>query len=292
MSIPNYLAPTTLSRALQLKKQRGADARVIAGGTDLILKMRDKVFSPTMLIDLRRISLDSISLTNNVMRLGAYVTQSQLLASADILKMYPALCAACREFAGPPIRNRGTLGGNIVNASPGADLLPPLLAYDASIVLASSGTERELPLTEFFTGPGQTIMAPEEILTEIRMPVMPSRTASAFIKLGQRRSMAIALVSVAARLTLDEKGVISVARIVLGAVAPTPIRAHAAETVLTGSRLSDELIEQAARQAQDAAKPISDVRAHEPYRKDMTEVLVRRALVAARDELQEIKSSG
>ncbi|MCH8159745.1 MAG: xanthine dehydrogenase family protein subunit M [Proteobacteria bacterium] len=292
MSIPDYLAPTTLSHALQLKKQRGADARVIAGGTDLILKMRDKVFSPTMLIDLRRISLDSISLTNDVMCLGAYVTQSQLLASADILKMYPALCAACREFAGPPIRNRGTLGGNIVNASPGADLLPPLLAYDASVVLASSGTERELPLTEFFTGPGQTIMAPEEILTEIRMPVMPSRTASAFIKLGQRRSMAIALVSVAARLTLDEKGVVSVARIVLGAVAPTPIRAHAAETVLTGSRLSDELIEQAARQAQDAAKPISDVRAHEPYRKDMTEVLVRRALVAARDELQEIKSSG
>lgn len=292
MSIPDYLAPTTLSRALQLKKQRGADARIVAGGTDLILKMRDKVFSPTMLIDLRRISLDSISLTNDVMRLGAYVTQSQLLASADILKMYPALCAACREFAGPPIRNRGTLGGNIVNASPGADLLPPLLAYDASVVLASSGTERELPLTEFFTGPGQTIMAPEEILTEIRMPVMPSRTASAFIKLGQRRSMAIALVSVAARLTLDEKGVISVARIVLGAVAPTPIRAHAAETVLTGSRLSDELIEQAARQAQDAAKPISDVRAHEPYRKDMTEVLVRRALVAARDELQEQTSSG
>lgn len=292
MSIPDYLAPTTLSRALQLKKQRGADARVIAGGTDLILKMRDKVFSPTMLIDLRRISLDSISLTNDVMRLGAYVTQSQLLASADILKMYPALCAACREFAGPPIRNRGTLGGNIVNASPGADLLPPLLAYDASVVLASSGTERELPLTEFFTGPGQTIMAPEEILTEIRMPVMPSRTASAFIKLGQRRSMAIALVSVAARLTLDEKGVISVARIVLGAVAPTPIRAHAAETVLTGGRLSDEMIAQAAHEAQDAAKPISDVRAHEPYRKDMTEVLVRRALVAARDELQEQTSSG
>ena len=292
MSIPDYLAPTTLSRALRLKKQRGANARVIAGGTDLILKMRDKVFSPTMLIDLRRISLDSISLTNDVMHLGAYVTQSQLLASADILKMYPALCAACREFAGPPIRNRGTLGGNIVNASPGADLLPPLLAYDASVVLASSGTERELPLSEFFTGPGQTIMAPEEILTEIRMPVMPSRTASAFIKLGQRRSMAIALVSVAARLTLDQKGVISVARIALGAVAPTPIRAHAAETVLTGRRLSDELIEQAARQAQDTAKPISDVRAHEPYRKDMTEVLVRRALVAARDELQETKSSG
>ncbi len=292
MDVPEYTAPTTLEDALRIKKEVGADARVIAGGTDLILKMRDKVFAPAVLIDLRRTSLDSISLANDVMRLGAYVTQSQLLTSADILKMYPALCDACREFAGPPIRNRGTLGGNIVNASPGADLLPPLLAYDASVVLASTGTERELPLTEFFTGPGQTIMAPDEILTEIRMPVMPSRTASAFIKLGQRRSMAIALVSVAARLTLDEKGVISDARIALGAVAPTPIRAHEAETVLTGSRLSDELIEQAARQAQDTAKPISDVRAREPYRKDMTEVLVRRALVATRDELQETMPSG
>ena len=292
MSVPEYLAPTTLKRALHLKKERGVDARVIAGGTDLILKMRDKVFSPTMLIDLRRISLDTISVTDDGMRLGAYVTQSQLLASADVIKMYPALCDACREFAGPPIRNRGTLGGNIVNASPGADLLPPLMAYDASLVLGSSGTDRELSLTEFFTGPGQTIMTPDEILTEIRMPLLPSRTASSFIKLGQRRSMAIALVSVATRLTLDAQGIVSDARIVLGAVAPTPIRAHAAETVLTGSRLSDKLIEQAARQAQDAAKPISDVRAHEPYRKDMTEVLVRRALVAARDELQEQTSSG
>ena len=121
---------------------------------------------------------------------------------------------------------------------------------------------------------------------------MPSRTASSFIKLGQRRSMAIALVSVATRLTLDAQGIVSDARIVLGAVAPTPIRAHAAETVLTGDELSDELIEQAARDARYAAQPISDVRAHEPYRKDMTEVLVRRALFAVRDQLQETMTSG
>ncbi len=292
MDAPEYTAPTTLEDALRIKKEVGADARVIAGGTDLILKMRDKVFTPTTLIDLRRISLNNLSLTSDAMCLGAYVTQSQLLASADIRKMYPALAEACREFAGPPIRNRGTLGGNIVNASPGADLLPPLLAYDASVVLASSGTERELPLTEFFTGPGQTILKPDEILTEIRMPLMPARTASTFIKLGQRRSMAIALVSVATRLTLDAKGIVNEARIVLGAVAPTPIRAQAAEKVLTGNPLSDDLIGQAAREAQNVATPISDVRAHEPYRKKMTEVLVRRALVAARDKLNEKASSG
>jgi len=292
MDVPEYTAPTTLEDALRIKKEVGADARVIAGGTDLILKMRDKVFAPTTLIDLRRVSLDTISPTSDAMCLGAYVTQSQLLANADIRKMYPALAEACREFAGPPIRNRGTLGGNIVNASPGADLLPPLLAYDASVVLASSGKDRELPLTDFLTGPGQTTLAPEEILTEIRMPLMPARTASIFIKLGQRRSMAIALVSVATRLTLDAKGVVNEARIVLGAVAPTPIRACAAEKLLTGNPLSDGLIEQAARDARDAATPISDVRAHEPYRKDMTEVLVRSALFAVRDQLQEAMTNG
>lgn len=286
MGIPNYTAPTTLKEALLLKKKTGAAARIIVGGTDLILKMRDKVFSPTVLIDLRSLSLDTISLTADKLCLGACVTQSQLLASADIAKMYPALTEACREFAGPPIRNRGTLGGNIVNASPAADLVPPLLAYDASVVLATADSERELPLTGFFTGPGQTLMRADEILTEIRLPLMPSTTAATFIKLGQRRSMAISLVNLATRLTLDEHGAVSAARIVLGSVAATPIRAHAAESILTGKPLTDGLLEQAAREARMAADPISDVRASHSYRLKMTEVLVRRALLATWGELR------
>lgn len=268
-----------------IKNERGADARVIAGGTDLILRMRDKVLEPAMLIDLRRIGLDSISLGNDDMRLGAYVSHSQILESADIARLFPALCEACREFAGPPIRNRGTVGGNIVNASPAADLLPPLIAYDASIVLTTAGGDRVLPLLEFFSGPGQSCIAPDEILTEIRLPLPPPRTAATFIKLGQRRSMAISLVNLTTRITIDAAGAVNDARIVLGSVAPTPICTVAAEGVLTGKPLSDNLIAQAASQARQEATPISDVRASLTYRERMTEVLVRRALQATREEL-------
>ena len=285
MSVAEFITPTSLGDALSIKKDRGAAARVIAGGTDLILRMRDKVLSPTLLIDLRRLSLDGITLTDEGLSLGAYVSLSQVLESADIEKYFPALPAACREFAGPPIRNRATLGGNIVNASPAADLVPPLIAYDANIVLSSSGGERVLPLVEFFVGPGQSVIEPGEILTEIRLPLMPTPSAAMFIKLGQRRSMAISQVNVTTRLTVGESGLPVEARIVLGSVAPVPMRAVTAEKLLQGEQLSDELLSEAAIKAREEVTPISDVRASESYRLQMTEVLVRRALLATRDEL-------
>jgi carbon-monoxide dehydrogenase medium subunit len=292
MNGPEYIAPANLGDALRIKHERGAQARVIAGGTDLILRMRDKVLAPDLLIDLKNVSLDTISDSDNGIRLGACVTLSQILSEPVITGSYPALAGACREFAGPPIRNRGTLGGNLVNASPAADLVPPLLAYDANLVLASSSAVRELPLTGFFTGPGQPVMAPDEILTEVRLPSMPAPTASVFIKLGQRRSMAISIVNLAIRLTLDDASRVSAARIVLGAVAPTPIRAGASEALLTGQELSGELIALAAKKASRETSAITDVRASKEYREKMTRVLVRRALESIRDELQRSESSG
>ena len=285
MDVPAYTAPATLEDALRLKTEVGADARVIAGGTDLILKMRDRVYLPTLLIDLQNVSLDEISLGADSVDIGASVTQSQLLESADINSLYPALAEACREFAGPPIRNRGTVGGNIVNASPAADLIPPLMVYDARVELASSSSTREVALAEFFEGPGKTIIAPHEILTKVRLPKLKSATAATFIKLGQRRSMAISMVSVATRLTLDGNGLLSDARIVMGSVAPTPLRARAAEKSLIGFSPSDELLERAANEASEEATPISDVRASESYRNNMTAVLVQRALLANISEL-------
>ena len=285
MSVHEYIAPASLDEALSIKKDRGAEARVIAGGTDLILRMRDKILSPSVLIDLRLAALDGITIADNEIRLGAFVSFSQVLESADINKFFPALPAACREFAGPPIRNRGTLGGNIVNSSPAADLVPPMIAYDAQIVLSSSGGERVLPLAEFFVAPGQNVLEPDEILTEIRLPMMPPRSAATFIKLGQRRSMAISQVNLTTRLSVDDSGSVSEARIVLGSVAPVPVRAAASEDTLLGRELSDELISEAANKAREQVTPISDVRASESYRLQMTEVLVRRALTATRDEL-------
>jgi len=286
------MTPASLDDALSIKKDRGAAARVIAGGTDLILRMRDKVLSPSLLIDLRRLSLDGIARTDEGLSLGAYVSLSQVLESADIEKYFPALPAACREFAGPPIRNRATLGGNIVNASPAADLVPPLIAYDANIVLSSTGGERVLPLVEFFVGPGQSVIEPSEILTEIRLPLMSTPSAAIFIKLGQRRSMAISQVNVTTRLTVGESGLPVEARIVLGSVAPLPMRAMSAEGMLLGKELSDELLSEAAIKAREEVTPISDVRASESYRLQMTEVLVRRALLATRDELSGSATDG
>ena len=285
MNPAGYMAPATLGDALNIKQELGAHARVIAGGTDLILRLRGQVFSARLLLDLRQISLDTITCSATEMCLGAYVTQSRILADDGIAALFPALAEACRSFAGPPIRNRGTLGGNLVNASPAADLVPPLMAYDARVVLASSSGDRDLPLTEFFTGPGRTVMRPDEILTEIRLPRMPPHTAATYTKLGQRRSMAISIVNLSTRLTQGAAGTLSDARIALGAVAPTPIRAVAAEAILIGSTLSHELIDQAAKSASTEASPIADGRASKDYRQQMTEVLVRRALTAAWEEL-------
>ena len=285
MNNPQYIAAESLEDALQIKQQEGEHARVIAGGTDLILRMRDRVFSPGLLLDLRRVSLDTISCHAGEVRLGAYVTLSQILGDEQLAVLFPALLEACRQFAGPPIRNRATLGGNLANASPAADLAPPLMAYDASIVLASSAGERVLPLAEFFTGPGQTVIRANEILTQIRLPLMPPGTAARFIKLGQRRSMAISIINVSTRLTLAKQGTVNEARIVLGAAAPTPLRAVAAEAVLMGNELSEDRVEEAAIAASKEISPITDVRASRNYREKMAQVLVRRALLASRDEL-------
>jgi len=285
MQIPEYIAAASLEDALKIKNKRGADARVIAGGTDLILRMRDAVLSPGLLIDLRQVSLNAISSQDEEIQFGAYVTLSQILEHTETNSMFPALVESCRQFAGPPIRNRATLGGNIVNASPAADLVPPLMAYDANIVLTSSTGERVLPLAEFFTGPGQSVMQPDEILTKISLPIMPANTATSFIKLGQRRSMAISIVNLSTRITLDASGIVCATRIVLGSVASTPVRALEAEAILTGQRLSDDLLISAAAKARQEVSPISDVRASEDYRDRMVEVLVRRALSATRDAL-------
>ena len=287
MSSPDYVAPTSLTAALQIKQEQGAKARIIAGGTDLILRMRDHVYAPELLIDLRQLGLNAVKSEATQIRLGAALTLSNILDNPQLASLFPALLAACRPFAGPPIRNRGTLGGNIVNGSPAGDLLPPLIAYDADLVLASADGERILPLTEFFVGPGQTRLRDEEILTEVRLPMPPPTTAATFTKLGQRRSMAISIVNVSTRLTLAKNGVISAARIVLGSVAPTPQRVLTAEGLLVGNIISDDLINQAAASARQEVSPISDVRASEHYRLAMVEVLVRRALTEAWDLLRQ-----
>jgi CO/xanthine dehydrogenase FAD-binding subunit len=287
----DYIAPKNLEVAL-IELRHNPGAVVIAGGTDVIPRWRNGLLETDLLIDLKLLKLSYISIEANQVRIGACTTFSQLLTSAMLSEHFPVLVEACRQIAAPPIRNRGTLGGNLVNASPAADAAPPLLAYDAELVLAKPGSIRNVPVEEFFIGPGMAVKKPDEILTEIRIPLAHSKTTSAFLKLGKRQAMAIAVASVAVRISLSNAGEATKARIALGSVAPTPLRARKAELFLEGKQPRDEVIHAAAQLAQGEASPISDIRASKEYRSRMVEVLVRRALYTVRRGLSRSAPDG
>lgn len=286
----DYIAPEDLDSALiELKKNRGA--AIIAGGTDLLPRWRAGLIQPSMLIDLKQLGLSYIKTKANRVCIGAYTTHSQMIASKLLEEFFPALTEACREIAAPPIRNRGTLGGNLVNASPAADTIPPLLAYDAEVVLVKQDSIRILPLEKFFLEAGQTIKESDELLTEVRIPLSRPDIASKFLKIGKRQAMAIAVASVAVRILLAQNGEVIEARIALGSVAPIPIRARKAESMLERVQLRDEIIIAAARKAQEEASPISDIRASKEYRSRMIEVLVKRSLKTTQEEFRRRKIS-
>ncbi len=274
----DYVTPASLEELLTVLHHHAGEAKIIAGGTDLIPQMRLGRFTPGILVDPKRLPSVGISETSSYIRLGASVTHTQAVNSPLLQAEYPALVDACHQVGGPPVRNRGTLAGNLANASPAADSALPLLVYDAQVVIASLAGDRVIPLAEFYIGPGQTCLAADEFIYELRLPKLPPRTLSIFLKLGNRKAMAIAVASVAVRLSLDELGRITEARIALGSVAPTPVRATQAEAILQANSLDDELFSTAAEAAQQAASPISDLRASAGYRSKMVAVLTRRAL--------------
>ncbi len=272
-----YVAPETLAEALALLAA-GPQRTIIAGGTDLVPAVRAGRHDPAVLVDLRRLGLNTITVEPDRVRLGAAVTFTDVLQSDALAAEYPALSQSAAEVGGPPIRNRATLGGNLVNGSPAADSAPPLLAYDASVVIAGREGEPEVPLRSFFESPGTTVLQPGEILTEVVLPRPTAPTQSAFYKLGPRLAMAIAIVSVAVRVTRDGDGEVAACRIALGAVAPTPLRAEEAEAIIASRGLTVDSIAEAAAVASQACSPIDDIRATADYRRRMVGVLVGRLL--------------
>ena len=279
----DYHEPSSLDEALSLLGEHRERARVLAGGTDLFLRMRTGVLRPAVVLDLKRIAgLDGIRESEEGgLRIGALTPHGDVEAAEAVRVRYPALASAARWVAGVQIRNRGTVGGNLCNASPAADLATPLLAFGARVRVAGLGWDRELPLEAFFVGPGRTVLAPDEILTEIVLPPPAPWTGSDFQR-AIRAAVDIALVNVAATLTLEPgDGVCRDVRIALGAVAPTPMLALAVAAALRGQRLTPEAIAAAARAAAAEARPISDVRASAEYRRDQVEVLTTRALERA-----------
>lgn len=274
-----YFAPTTLAETAALLEQFNGQANILAGGTDLLVEIKENIRRPAGIINIKKISgLSGLSYNDAAgLTIGALTTVRQVEISPLVQRHYPGLAQAARELGSIQVRNRATVAGNICRASPSADTPPPLIAADACVTIFTPAGELSVPLAQFFIGPGQTMLAPNEILLAITAPPLPPHTGHVYLKHGRRRAMELATVGVAVRLTL-EGDICRAVRIVLGAVAPTPIHAEEAEALLTGISLDDDRIEQAARAAMAAARPISDVRASADYRREMVGVLTRRAI--------------
>lgn len=275
----NYHSPSTLSEALALLAEHGEDARVIAGGTDLILELERGVRYVPTLVDITRIpGLDSIALDDGMVRLGPLVTHGQAVASRLLVEHAFPLARACWQVGSPQIRNQATIAGNLVNASPAGDTITPLWALGASVTLASRQRgERVLPFEEFFLGVRRTALQPDEMLVSVQFPPLQANERGTFVKLGLRQAQAIALVNVAVVLAFEGNRV-SRARIALGSVALTIIRAAEAEESLVGRSLTEETMARAGELAAAAARPIDDIRASAAYRRAMVRVLTGRAL--------------
>jgi len=277
-----YFAPLSVEEVLELLEMKGENARVMAGGTDLLLKISKGELKPGAVIGLKKIKdLDNISFNKREgLMIGATALLSDVASHPDMLREYPSIAYAASVTANVQIRNMGTVAGNICNAAPSADNAPSLMAMGAEVILRSTKRERKLSLDQFFKGPGLTAIEHGELLTGILIPPPLPHQVVSYQHISARSRVDIAGVCVSAMVRLNEERCEEV-RVVLGAVAPTPMRARKTEELLKRKRLSDELIEKAGILASEESKPISDMRASAEYRKKMVAVLTTRALVEA-----------
>ncbi len=273
----DFLTPRSVHEAVEFMSDREGEVHILAGGTDLLLRMREGTITPRAVMSLKKLpdfrTIDHSK--DSGLRLGSMVTLRQIARSAQIREHYPSLAEAALLMASEQIRSLATIGGNLCNAAPSADMAPPLIALDAVVRLVGPEGERRLPLEEFFLGPGSTALGSGELLAEIEVP--PTERLTRYMRLTPRAHMDIAVVGVAAGVQLDNSEV-RAARIVLGAVAPVPLRVRPAEEALIGKPLAEAAIEAASTIAADECSPISDLRGSEWYRRRMVGVLVRRAL--------------
>ena len=280
-----YINAATIDEVLQTLSERGESARIVAGATDLILELERGVRKGIdTLIDVTRIpNLDHITIDeDNVIHLGPLVTHNHCVESRLIRARAFPLARAAWEVGAPQIRNRGTIAGNLITASPANDTITPLMALDASVTLQSVRGTRTVPLSVFYTGVRKTVMQPDEMLVDISFPAMEATARGTFIKLALRRAQAISIIDVALVLNIKH-GSVKSAAIALGAVAPTIIRVPEAELYLAGKKLTDDVFEEAARLTMKSCKPIDDIRGSAAYRSEMVRVCTLRGLKQARE---------
>jgi carbon-monoxide dehydrogenase medium subunit len=275
----DYIAPRTLDEALKALNRYKESSKLLAGGTDLIPHVKKReIKAPQYVIDLKSIQgLNKITYDTGGLHIGPLVTINSIAQSRKVQQHYPILVQAALSMASPQVRNRGTFTGNICSAVPSADSAPSLLALSASVKAISNRKERVIPMEHFFLGPRSTALKPNEILLEITIPKPLPSSRGIYLKLSPRHSMDLAVVGVAA-VGVSKNGICRDIKIALGAVAPTPIRAPMAESMIQGNIVTPELITEAAKRAAAECSPIDDHRASQEYRRDMVYILTKRAL--------------
>ena len=276
-----YVAPLSIEDAIG-ELARG-EARALAGGTDLLPQLREGRRSADRIVDLKRIpALASITrLAQGGIEIGAALSATRVARDAAIAASYPAIAAAARLLGSWQIQNRASLGGNVCNAAPSADVVPALICHAAEAHVAGANGRRRVALEDLFVAPGQTVLKAGEMLVSLSLAAVPRRSATTYLRFTPRREMDIAIAGAAVRIDLAEDGTIALARIALASVGPTPLRALPAERLLQGNRPEPALARAAAVAAASAARPISDTRASADYRRALVEVLTRRALAAS-----------
>ena len=279
MNIPKYFAPETIEEACSLLSEHKDNARVIAGGTDLLLKMRQRDLLPEYIVNIKNIpELNYITHDKEKgLSIGALATFHSIEASPLIREKFGILAQSAKQMGTMQIRNQATIGGNVCNAASSADLIPALMVLGARVNILSAGDVRTVPIEEFFIGPGQTVLKPHEIAVGFRVPNPLPRSGGVYIKHTIRKALDLAIIGVAVLVALDGD-VFSEVKIALGTVAPTPIRARGAEDILKGQIIDEKLIEKAAQTASDESSPRDSMRSSAEYRRKMLKVLVGRAV--------------
>ncbi len=275
-----YVKAKDAGQAVALLAKHGRAAKILAGGTDLLVELKAAAHAPEVIVDISRVAdLKGISVTAEGLRLGALVTHTEIIVSTLIRDVFPGLVEAARSIGAVQTRNLATLGGNLMSCVPSMDSGPMLMALDARVTVENTGGRRRIPLRELFVGPRKTALGPDEMLVEIVIPKRNIGKPAAFQKFGLRKGQALALVNAAASFWIDgDKNSFREARIALGAVAPTVVRAAKAEAYLEGRPITADAMAEAGSLAAMEAKPISDFRDSAAYRRDLIAVLVKRAL--------------
>jgi aerobic carbon-monoxide dehydrogenase medium subunit len=288
MILPRFeLAEPKSTREVCDILQKTDQVRVIAGGTDLLVNLKKKVFTADTLVSLSQVpDLNGISFSSSSgLTIGSMVRIADMVISPVIAAHYPGLANAAGKLGSPQIRNRATIGGNVCSARPAADMVGPLVAYGAITNIATATNPREERIERIFKGPGQTTLAKGEFLTGFRIPTPAKNTGISYIKYGIRHAMEIALVSVTSLVVIENEKCVA-ARVVLGAVAPTFIRCPATEEFLEGKTITEDIAEQAGYSASEICTPITDIRGTADYRRQLVRVLTKRTLLEAAGQIK------